>query len=396
MISFDDASDILRGTLTPLESVDVAPGDAHGLVLADDLTARLSSPRADLSAMDGYAIRDADLPGPFQLIGTSSAGSTESLTLSKGQAVRIFTGAPLPDGADRVIVQEIAEQSPASPFALVRLVGNFGDSRYIRPTASDYAAGDTLLTAGTRLGPRQLVLAAAADRAAVSVWRRPRVAILSTGDELAAPGMALETPGAIPDSVAIGIAALARAWGGEVVGTARSADHPEEIGRTSADLLARADVLVTIGGASVGDRDFARSSLAHFSFEQLFSRVAIRPGKPVWCAAGADKLVLGLPGNPTSAMVTARLFLAPMLAALSGASYDDALAWEVVTLFAPLPAPGEREHFARARRLATGAEPLSNQLSSSQAMLALGDLLLRQPGGSDGLPAGTNVNALAF
>ncbi len=393
MLSFDQASAILRDAARPIETIEVPVADAHGLVLAGDVTARIDSPRADVSAMDGYAVREADLPGPFRLAGVSSAGSVGGGEIEAGEAMRIFTGAHLPPGADRVLVQEIVTREGDA----VRLSGEYGANRHIRRRGSDYAAGDTLLAKGTRIDHRSLVLLAGADRATVPVWRRPRVAVLSTGDELAAPGSAVETPGSLPESVSFGVAALARQWGGAVVLRQSVKDDPAAIARIAGEALQACDVLVMIGGASVGERDFAHSALAGGDFELLFAKAAIRPGKPVWAARNTrGRFVVGLPGNPTSAMVTARLFLAPLLRALAGGAYADGLQWRTVPLARSLPAPGEREHFARARHENGQALPLTNQQSSSQSSLALADLLIRQAGGSDGIAQGEAVPCLDF
>lgn len=394
MITFDEASAILRDVAKPLEEAQVPIGDAGGLRLARPVEAQIDAPRFDVSAMDGYAVRDADLPGPLTVAGKSYAGSQALLRVSEGQAVRIFTGAPVPEGADRVLVQEIVD----AQGDVMKIVGDYGEARHIRARGSDFRRGDTLLDAGARLGPRQLVGAAAADCAMVWAWRAPRVAILATGDELVAPGSAEERPGALPDSITLALAEMAREYGATVIGSEIAPDDPGEIEALAAQLLAHCDVLVTVGGASVGERDFATRSIAGLDFRTLFAKVAMRPGKPVWCAQGAGSggYVLGLPGNPTSALVTARLFLAPLITALAGGRYDDVLAWREMKLAEDLPAPGPREHFGRGALRDGKAMPFANQQSGAQALLARADLLLRQAGGSGGLSAGQAIQALDF
>ncbi|MEW4448904.1 molybdopterin molybdotransferase MoeA [Qipengyuania sp. JC766] len=393
MITFDEASQRLSIRARPRERAKCALGDAEGLVLAQDVSARIDAPRADLSAMDGYAVRESDWPGPFRVTGTSSAGAVEVPAIGAGEAMRIFTGAPMPDGADRVLIQEEVTRDDDT----IRPDGNVDGPAFVRRKAGDFARGDVLLRAGTRLTPAALLLAAGADHAVLPVWRRPRVAILATGDELVEPGTASGMQGRLPESASVGVAALARGRGAEIVGCERRADDPAAIARAAAALMERADVLVLIGGASVGDRDFARSGVAACAPEPLFAKVAMRPGKPVWASAGADgRIALGLPGNPTSAMVTARLFLVPLLCALGGDHYDVGLQWEDFTLAADLPAPGSREHFGRAIADGHRAAPIANQLSSSQRVIAQADLLVRQPANGPAMVAGDAIRALRF
>ena len=393
MITFDEASAILRGAARPLEAVEISLAEAAGHRLAGDVAARIDAPRSDVSAMDGYAVRNGDLHAPLSVVGTSYAGSPPGLSVEEGEAVRIFTGAPVPQGADWVIVQEIVEREGD----IMRLTGEFSEARHIRPRGSDFSEGDVLLEQGAMLGPRQMVAAAAAGQASLSVWRKPRVAILATGDELVAPGKSPDIEGSIPDSISLALAALSRNYGAEIAGHEICADDPAKIAQAAGSLLSSCDVLVMVGGASVGERDFASSSIAGGNFETLFAKVAMRPGKPVWCAKDAKgRFVLGLPGNPTSAMVTARLFLAPLLTALAGGEYDDALVWKELELLSSMPAPGPREHFGRGRLVDGKAEPFANQQSGAQAALAAADVLLRQPGGSVEAGKGETIATLDF
>jgi molybdopterin molybdotransferase len=395
MIDFDEASAILRAAAIPLEPVSVPLADAHGLVLAADLLAAIDSPRRDVSAMDGYAVRDADLaalPARLRIAGEAFAGQSGLAALAPGTTARIFTGGAAPAGADRVVVQEIVEHDGEwAVFAEAP-----GKGRHIRLRASDFAEGATLLPAGTLLGPRALVAAAAADLADVTAWRRPRFTILSTGDELAPTGTARENPASIPDSISFGVAALGRAWGGAFAGQRRLRDDPALLEAAAAEALAGAELVVVTGGASVGERDFAKSMFAAFAPELLFSKVAIKPGKPVWLARAQGRLILGLPGNPTSAMVTARLFLGPLIAGLAGRDPTTALRWRKATLAAPLPACGDRETFARGRWAGEAVEPLSNQDSGAQKALAEADILIRRLAGAPPAEAGDLVDVLPF
>ncbi|RST29546.1 molybdopterin molybdenumtransferase MoeA [Sphingomonas ginkgonis] len=395
MIGFDEASAILAAVSerTPVETVPIA--EAAGRVLAAALTAALDSPRSDVSAMDGYAVRSDDLSAlparlPVDLV--SYPGGPGLPPLGPSQCARIFTGAPLPPGADRVIMQEDVERE--GDVAVI--AGPPGPSPHVRARASDFAAGTELLSAGTRLTPTAIVTAAAADAASLPVHGRPRMIILGTGDELAAPGTARERPRAIPESLSLGVAAMAERWGATCLAIRRLPDEPATLERAAAEALEETDIVVVTGGASVGEKDFAKAMFAPAGLELLFSKVAIKPGKPVWLGRARGRLVLGLPGNPSSAMVTARLFLVPLLLRLSGGDPAEGLRWRPVPLGAALPAGGAREEFVRAAWRDGAAEPLGDQVSGSQRPLANAELLLRRPAGCDATEAGSNVPALWF
>jgi molybdopterin molybdotransferase len=390
MISYDEAIIRLSEVARPLGRESVPIGEAAGRVLAAPVAARIDSPPADSSAMDGYAVREADLPGPLHLIGESFAGVGFDGILEPGTCVRIFTGAPLPAGADRVVIQEIAVRDGDQ----VTFTEPSGPARYIRPRGSDFRAGDLLLEAGRRLDPRALVTAAAADIAEVETWRPPRVLVLATGDELAPPGEARRRSGAIPESVSLGIMALAEEWGGRCLGSRLLADDLAALERAADEALDQADLIVVTGGASVGERDHAKAMFAPHGLDLLFSKVAMKPGKPAWLGSAGSTLVLGLPGNPTSAMVTARLLLAPLVAGLAGRA--GALAWRRLPLAVPLPACGDRETFHRARLTQAGAVPLANQDSGAQKALAEADLLLRSRPYDPPRAAGEAIEALEF
>ncbi|MDE2620409.1 MAG: molybdopterin molybdotransferase MoeA [Sphingomonadales bacterium] len=394
LIDFDTALARLAATAHPLPVETVPLAAAAGRWLSAPVIARCAAPRAAVSAMDGYAVNDAATrPGmALRVIGEARPGAPFSGAVSAGETVRIFTGGPLPVGTDRVIVQEQATRSGDE----VSFAPGYGPARYVRAAGSDFAAGDRLLERGTRLTPLAMVAAAAADLAVLEVHRRPRVAILGTGDELALPGTALERPLAVPDSVTHAIAALVEADGGEVVARVTGGDDLAALTASAGDLLAAADIVVVTGGASVGAYDFARAAFAAQGYAPVFARVAIKPGKPVWFGTVGDRLVLGLPGNPTSAMVTATLFLRPLLARLQGAAAGDLLRWRHLPLAAPLAATDERETFARALWDEAGLVPLVNQDSGAQAMLARADWLIRCPAGSPARGAGEMVRALAL
>lgn len=395
MIDFDAALALVLDQARPLASETVSLDAAGDRVLAADLRARIDAPRTAVSAMDGYAVRDADLevlPARLPVAGVAFAGRADVPHLPPGTCARVFTGGPVARGADRVVIQEIVGREGEE--ALFEAAP--GPGRHIRTAGSDFRAGDLLLAAGTRLGFRAVVAAAAADVAELDVVRTPRVVILSTGDELAEPGLALETPGGVPESVSFGVAALARRYGAEVVARRRLPDRPELLEAASRQAVEEADLVVVTGGASVGEKDYARAMFAPLGLDLIFSKVAIKPGKPVWLGRAGGKLVLGLPGNPTSAMVTARLFLAPLAAGLAGRDPAASLAWRSVPLAAPLKPCGDRETFERGRLTNAGVVALDVQDSASQKSLASADALIRRRPGAGALAAGEVAPVLDF
>ena len=395
MISFDQAATIIGDIARPLGSERVPIGEAHRRVLAEPVVARVTSPPFDVSAMDGYAVREADLltlPARLRVTGESFAGSGTRGSVEPGCCNRIFTGAPVPEDADRVVVQEVVRREEG-----VAVIDAYpGPAKHIRSRGSDFEEGALLLEAGTGLGYRQLVAAAGADLSDVVVWRRPTAMILGTGDELAAPGSAVGRPGAIPESVSFGVAALAEDWGAALKERRHLPDELKAMVKAAAYALDHADLIVVTGGASVGEKDFAKAMFEGQELELLFSKVAIKPGKPVWLGRVRGKLVMGLPGNPTSAMVTARLLLAPLVAGLSGLNPQSALRWRKSPLVAPMPACGDREAFVRARAVQEGVEPVANQDSSAQKTLAEANLLVRRRPGARPAETGDTAWVLEF
>jgi molybdopterin molybdotransferase len=395
VISFDEAVALLNGVARPIGAETVKLAAAHGRTLAASVIARIDSPRADVSTMDGYAVREADLarlPVRLPVEQEIFPGSGGGAPLGPGGCARIFTGAPLPIGADRVVIQEQVRREDG--FAL--FAEPPGPARYVRPRGSDFRAGDTLLPAGAQLGPRQLVAAAAADLDEVTVARRPRLAVICTGDELVPPGSARDRPGRIPDSISVGVAAFARDWGADVRATSILVDRLADMEAAADAALRDADLVVVTGGASVGDRDFARTMFAAHGLDLIFSKVSIKPGKPVWLGRAGGKVVLGLPGNPTSAMVTGRLFLAPLLAGMQGRDPSEALRWRRAALAEPHAPVGARETFARASAIGSAVRIAANQDSGAQRTLAACDVLVRLEPGSEPIEAGRMVDVLDF
>lgn len=395
MISFEQAIELIRPVATPLGSETIALGFAARRILAEPVTARIDSPRADVSAMDGYAIRNSDLaslPLRLRVLGESFAGASWSGTVEPGTCARIFTGAPVPSGADRVVIQESVRREDD----LAIIATDPGAALHVRKRGSDFSTGDELLPRGRLLDPRAIVAAAAADLREVLVFRQPQLQILSTGDELADPGTAFKQADAIPESVSFGVAALAEQWGAACPSRLRLRDDLAVMRSAGAAAIENSDVVVVTGGASVGERDFAKAMFEPLGLELIFSKVAIKPGKPVWLGRAQGTLVMGLPGNPTSALVTARLMLAPLLAGLSGQAIECALKWSSMRLASRLAECGQRETFHRARKTDRGAEILSFQDSSAQKALAEADLLVRQRANAPALGVDERVDVLDF
>ncbi|MBB6122632.1 molybdopterin molybdotransferase MoeA [Sphingobium subterraneum] len=363
--------------------------EAAGRWLAADLVALRDQPWADLSAMDGYAIRFDDMPGPWTLTGESAAGALTPPAVAGGSAVRIFTGAPVPAGADTVIVQE----DVAADGATIRLTGDgpAARARHIRSRGSDFHAGATILTAGTRINAGQIALAALAGHAAVPVPVRPRIALLSTGSELAPVG---EPPrkGMLPASNAPMLAALLRQLPCFVTNLGII---PDDLAATRDAMEAACgfDIIVTTGGASVGDHDLVRPALEAAGGRIDFWKIRMRPGKPLISGTLGDGLFLGLPGNPVSAFVTARLFLVPLVRHLCGCP-EPLPRFTPMPLAAALPAVGGRDDFLRARVVDGAVAPLAQQDSAAVLSLARADALIHRPAGSHPAAAGEPVEVL--
>jgi molybdopterin molybdotransferase len=388
VIGFDEALALVAAAAKPLGTETVRLSEAKGRVLAAPVIAMVDSPPADVSAMDGYAVRDADLPGRLIVAGESFPGGGAGI-LGPGQCIRIFTGGPVPKGADRVVIQE--DVTREGDFAIF---GAPGPAHHIRKRAGDFARGDRLLAAGTLIDARGLVAAGGADLGELDVWRRPRLVVLGTGDELAEPGTARDRPGAIPESVSLGVVALAEEMGAGIVGRLRLRDDLPAMEKAAAEALAAADLVVVTGGASVGEKDFAKAMFAPAGLDLIFSKVAIKPGKPVWLGRVGDRLVMGLPGNPTSAMVTARLLLAPLIAGLGGRRPD--LHWRRAKLAEAIGPCGDRETFVRAGWHGESVRSFSNQDSGAQKTLADADLLIRRRAGAPAAQAGEPVEIIDF
>lgn len=387
-IDFDGALAILAAHARPLGKESVSLADAGGRYLASPVVARIDAPRRDCAAMDGYAVRDADLKGgtiSLRSRGASYAGGAEPAAISAGETWRVMTGAPLPRGSDRVVMIEHCRHRGE----LVVLDAPPLGKPHVRKAGSDFLAGDELLAAGTRLTPSRMVVAAAADRSEVEVWRRPRILLVVTGDEILTPGSASRMPNAIPDSLSLAIEQLCESAGADVVARLRLPDNEQAIAEAQQEAFA--EVVVVIGGASRGDRDFGRSAFVSRGLEIAFADVAMKPGKPVWYGRLRQTHILGLPGNPTAAFIVASLFLAPLIAGLSGGAIADALPWQLRHATRPIPPNGPREAFLCASLSCEGAAICDRQDASGQAMLGLADCLVRRPADAPAVDLGDLV-----
>lgn len=365
----------------PVEMVPLS--EALGRTLARDLLAKRTQPPHSVSAMDGYAVRAADLarlPIRLKQIGESAAGHGFAGRLGAMEAVRIFTGAPIPEGADAILVQENAR----SEGGAVEPLQGVASGQYIRAAGLDFFEGSALLHAGTRLGPSAIALAAAMNHAELPLARRPRVAILASGDELVLPGAEIG-PNQIVASNAFAIAALVAWAGGEPLdlGIARDDLGALEVAIRAA-IDADCDVLATTGGASVGDRDLIKQALARAGMELNFWRINLRPGAPLLHGRIGRMAILGLPGNPVSAIVGGQLFLRPLVRALSQDPLAGSDQSEAAVLGAPVQANDGREDYLRAR-LEPGGEglpvaiPFQTQDLSMLSVLAKAHCLLIRP-----------------
>jgi molybdopterin molybdotransferase len=390
MITVDEALEKLFTLVAPLESEEVPLAEAVGRVLARDVAARRDQPPFAASAMDGYALRaDEAQPGArLKVIGEAAAGHGFDGVVNTGQAVRIFTGAPLPEGASRVIIQEDVTRNGDQ----ITLNDNLDPKPHIRPRGCDFRVGEAM-GAPRVLRPADIALLASMNCASVPVTRRPVVALISTGDELVMPG---ETPG--PDQIiasnTFGLKALLEGLGAKarILPIARDTIPSLE---TAFGLAAGADLVVTIGGASVGDHDLVGQVAGQMGMDRAFYKVAMRPGKPLMAGRMGAAAMVGLPGNPVSAMVCGQVFLAPMIRAMLGLGAQRSSRLSA-RLAAPLPQNGPREHYMRARLTPEGLVAETRQDSSLLSVLAEADALLVRPVNDPARAVGEWVDYLDF
>ncbi|MEX0285480.1 MAG: gephyrin-like molybdotransferase Glp [Paracoccaceae bacterium] len=388
MIPVDEARAHLLSLVAPLPTETVDLVDAAGRVLAEDVHARREQPPFAASSMDGYAIKgvEADLHAQFKVVGEAAAGHRFSGTARAGQAVRIFTGAPMPDGTDFVVIQEDVGRSGD----VITITTDPKGKSNVRPAGGDFAKGAPL-TGGRVLMPQDIALLASMNIARVPVVRKPRVALISTGDELVLPG---EEPG--PDQIVasntFGLKTMLQANGAEARMLPVARDTLSSL-RMAFSLADGADLIVTVGGASVGDHDLVAEAAEELGLERAFYKVAMRPGKPLMAGRMGPTAMVGLPGNPVSAMVCGQIFLLPMIRAMLGLSTD-----KPALLSAPLAAPleqnGPREHYMRARIEDGAITAFDRQDSSLLTVLAAANALLVRPPHDPARAAGEVVHYL--
>ncbi len=391
MISVDEAIAIILDGAQMLDVETVSLGDVSGRVLAEDIAARISQPPFAASAMDGYAVRFSDMaPGAeLSVVGEAPAGAPFDGTIAEGEAVRILTGGAVPSGADHVIMQEDVTRQGE------RITINMPQEkpRHIRQAGIDFQEGEVLANKTTRLHNFHGSIFAAANVPSVSVTRRPRVAIFSNGDELVEPGATLG-PGEIVNSNHFALSAMVISWGGAPDYLGCAADSEEAI----ADFFTRArdaDIIIPIGGASVGDYDFVKSAFHRAGGETLFEKIAVRPGKPTWFGKLGYARIVGLPGNPASALVTAALFVQPLVRRLA-ATQSDARHFSKAILAQAIAANGGRETYLRAsaEQGADGAihvTPAPNQDSSLLTPFASANVLIRRTANTPAVAIGGDV-----
>lgn len=395
MLTVRDAHARVIAAFEALPSEIVSVADATGRVLAVPPAARLTQPPSDLSAMDGYAVRAADVPAApttLKLVGQAPAGGSYDHALKPGETVRIFTGGPLPMGADAIVIQEDAKADGEK----ITVLEAPRPGRHVRKAGLDFASGDTPLNAGRTLTTRDVALAAAMNHPWLSVHRKPRVAILSTGDELVMPGEPVGR-NQIVSSSGVAVAALVRGWGGEPM--------LFDIARDNAALIqsriaagAQHDLLITLGGASVGDHDLVQDALKAQGFAMDFWKIAMRPGKPLMFAAKDRARVLGLPGNPVSTMVCALLFMKPAMDRMLGQA-GELVGTVPARLAVDLKVNDQREDYVRST-LSRGADgsltvtPHPVQDSSMLSVLAASSAFLVRPAHDPARKAGETVQVV--
>ena len=395
LLSVTEARAAMLAAVRPLASEMVPLQRALGRVMAEAVAAKRDQPPFAVSAMDGYAVRSADTPGVLHVGGESAAGRGFEDRCLPGMAVRISTGAAMPDGADAIVIQEDIQRDGDSVVVPVVAAGNS-----VRPRGGDFSSGTILLPAGRRLDGVALSLVAASGAADVRAVREPRVAILSSGDELAAPGSA-PGPFQIFDSGTFAVAGLVEGWGGIAHRLAVEKDDAGAITRAAQSGLEDSDLLVVIGGASVGDHDHARPALMQLGLRLAVEKIAVRPGKPTWFGSTPRGLVLGLPGNPASALTCAILFLRPLIEAMLGRDPHACVAMHRARLTHTLPANGPREHYLRALLEVDGegrqtVRAFEDQDSSLISVFAAANALIRMPVDAPAMAEGTLVDVLSL
>lgn len=384
MISLSEARSLIIRHAAPPASVHLPLSDCLDMVLTEDITAQHDQPWAALSAMDGYAIRLADgrEGALLRVIGESRAGAAFGGALEQGQAVAISTGAAVPEGADHIVMVEETRRDDAADGDMVRITAAQSANGFIRRKGQDFSRGDVLLSKGQILSPAHIALAAASGAAGCLVTPRPSVAIITNGDELLNPGQPARH-GFLYDSNGLSLAAQCRKWGADAQWLGRAGDDPDAV-TALIKAATQHDLIIIAGGASVGKYDHVRASFAALGGELYFSKIKLRPGKPAWFGDVSGTPVIGLPGNPASAFVTAELLARPAIAQLTGRNIKAEFSLLPMELVGTLSANGGREAFLRgtAERSADGnmhVASASDQDSSLLRPLAAANILIHRP-----------------
>ena len=388
MISLSEALSLIVSNRPDYDVISVPLSEALGAQCAQDITAKLTMPPFDASAMDGYALRaqDADEGQVLNIIGQAPAGTAFNGLIAKGQAVRIFTGGPLPQGADTIVIQE--NVTAAGDKITIETAPHLNNA--IRKAGIDFMAGETLIPKGTRISPAHIALAASGNHAALPIYRRPKVALIANGDELAPPGSVLKD-GQIISSNSAGLAALITSWGAQTIDMGIA---PDDLDSISA-LITKAkdaDIIVPIGGASVGDYDYMKQAFAAAAYEPIFTKIAIKPGKPTWFGRLGKQIILGLPGNPASANVCAHLCLKVLLGLCNSPHLIEVMTDK------DIPKNGPRETYLRGR-LSYNSDglmvitPFPRQDSSLITPLAAANALVQLPPNGGPWKAGDTIKA---
>jgi molybdopterin molybdotransferase len=388
MIELAEAQARLFGLRGPVDAEDVPLHEATGRWASENILAKRSQPARDLSAMDGYAIRSEDAPGPWRVIGESAAGRLFTGDIGAGEAVRIFTGAVVPNGADCILIQENAAQN--GDVLSLKDDALFA-GKHIRRAGSDFVEGSVLISKGEAFTPARIGLAAMGGHATLPVYRKLHVALVSTGDELVAPGEACAAD-QIPSSNAAMLTAMLANLPVTIDDRGIVRDDLDALTAEFA-ACAKADIIVTIGGASVGDHDLVRPALAAAGAAIDFWKIAMRPGKPVMAGRLGNAVVLGLPGNPVSAFVTAVLLLKPLVACLSGADKPWPQRIEA-KLGLDLPANGDRLDHVRGILTGSIATPTGTNDSSMLAALSSSNILIIRDKNSEKAAIGDSVSCI--
>jgi molybdopterin molybdotransferase len=395
MLSVEEARTRILAAITPMPAEQIGLSNGLGRVLAEDIASRRTQPPTAVSAMDGYAVRAEDVatvPVTLKIAGHAPAGGAHDDVLGAGEAVRIFTGGPLPDGADAIVIQEDTD----SDGVTVTVKESSPKGHYVRPAGLDFKTGDIILRSGDALTARNVGMAAAMNTPWLSVHRKPRIAILATGDEIVMPGDPIG-PHQIVSSNSLALAAMIEACGAEPILLGIAPDESDQLSAMAAAAHG-ADMLVTTGGASVGDHDLIQSVLGNDGLEVDFWKIAMRPGKPLIFGDIKGTPLLGLPGNPVSTLVCGIIFLIPALQKMLGQSGREA-ALETATLAVDLAENDQREDYLRARlsfddngaRIAT---PFSKQDSSMLSRLVQANCLVVRPPHAPVAKAGSTVEIL--